>query len=342
MRHQLLVLQRRNQKPRLQLSSFDRVLWVWLSRIWPDWKSALRIVKPETVIAWHRKGFRLYWRWKSRPRHGRPPVTTEVRDLSAIQISKKCKSPSNQLSVTVYNVFDPPSPAPANILEIDFQNPALPSEDDSSWAESGGNEFPLAAPIEWMQALDHAQDYEKENLVGCTGWVVAPDNSGADAPFDHPFGFDWEFQAALDDDANGYQALLSPANINPQESGIGQLLANEQGLPMRRGLPGIEWDCNLIPQSFKARVRHGDRVAAFGRWILDTGHSFLKFWRTEIHPPLLLVGASIEKNARAPESTRSGLHVAALSFGAALCGRSGQRISGLGRRRRAVPVAPRE
>ena len=81
LRHQLLVLQRRNQRRRLQLSAFDRVLWVWLSRIWPNWKSAIRIVKPETVIAWHRKSFRLYWRWKSRARHGRPPVTTEVRDL---------------------------------------------------------------------------------------------------------------------------------------------------------------------------------------------------------------------------------------------------------------------
>jgi putative transposase len=81
LRHQLLVLQRRNQKRRYQLSVFDRLLWVWLARFWADWKSALRIVKPETVIAWHRKGFRLYWRWKSRPRHGRPPVTTEVRDL---------------------------------------------------------------------------------------------------------------------------------------------------------------------------------------------------------------------------------------------------------------------
>ncbi|HEX7360844.1 MAG TPA: hypothetical protein VF283_10160 [Bryobacteraceae bacterium] len=232
------------------------------------------------------------------------PLGTE-RIVGAIRISKKCKSPSNQLSVTVYDVFDPPSPAPANILEIDFQNPVLPSEDDSGWAESGGHEFPLSADIEWMQALDHSQDYEKGNMVGCTGWVVAPDYSGADAPFDHPFGFDWEFQVALDDDKNGYQALLSPANINPQESGVGQLLANEQGLPMRRGLLGVEWDGNLIPQSFKARVRHGDRIAAFGRWILDTGHNFVKFWRTEIHPPLLLVSANAEKNLRAPDSTRA-------------------------------------
>ena len=81
LRHQLLVLQRRNQKKRLGLSLADRLLWVWLSRIWPEWRAALRIVKPETVIAWHRKGFRLYWSWKSRPRKGRPPVSTEVREL---------------------------------------------------------------------------------------------------------------------------------------------------------------------------------------------------------------------------------------------------------------------
>jgi hypothetical protein len=81
LRHQLLILRRRNQKRRLQLSAFDRLLWAWLSHIWADWKSALHIVKPETVIAWHRKGYRLYWHWKSRPRHGRPPVTTEVRNL---------------------------------------------------------------------------------------------------------------------------------------------------------------------------------------------------------------------------------------------------------------------
>ena len=81
LRHQLLVLQRRKQKQRLRLSLADRLLWVWLSRIWPEWRAALRIVKPETVIAWHRKGFRLYWSWKSRPRKGRPPVSTEVREL---------------------------------------------------------------------------------------------------------------------------------------------------------------------------------------------------------------------------------------------------------------------
>ncbi len=65
LRHQLAVLQRRtNKRPSLRIA--DRFLWVMLSRVWGQWRSALVIVKPETVIAWQRKGFRLYWRWKSR------------------------------------------------------------------------------------------------------------------------------------------------------------------------------------------------------------------------------------------------------------------------------------
>jgi len=81
LRHQLLVLQRKKQKQRLRLSVADRIFWVWLFRVWADWRSALRIVKPETVIAWHRKGCRLYWSWKSRSRQGRPSVSAEVREL---------------------------------------------------------------------------------------------------------------------------------------------------------------------------------------------------------------------------------------------------------------------
>jgi hypothetical protein len=61
LRHQFLVLQRSNRNRRLRPQLWDRALWVWLSRLWPSWRSALVIVKPETVIAWHRKGFRLYW-----------------------------------------------------------------------------------------------------------------------------------------------------------------------------------------------------------------------------------------------------------------------------------------
>ena len=81
LRHQLLILQRANRKHRLELSAADRTFWVWLSRFWPGWCSALLIVKPETVIAWHRKGFRLYWTWKSRVPNGRPSVPQEIRVL---------------------------------------------------------------------------------------------------------------------------------------------------------------------------------------------------------------------------------------------------------------------
>jgi hypothetical protein len=81
LRHQLMVLQRRTSK-RPSLKTADRLLWVMLSRVWAEWRRAIVIVKPETVIAWHRKGFRLYWRWKSRAgKGGRPCVSLEIREL---------------------------------------------------------------------------------------------------------------------------------------------------------------------------------------------------------------------------------------------------------------------
>ncbi len=79
LRQQLGVLQRSVMRPRLRRR--DRVFWVWLSRLWVDWQSSLMIVKPDTVVGWHRAGFRLYWRWKSRNRTGRPKVEAEIRRL---------------------------------------------------------------------------------------------------------------------------------------------------------------------------------------------------------------------------------------------------------------------
>jgi len=81
LRHQLLVLQRSTRGRRLRLKSADRVFWVWLSRLWKGWRSAVKVVKPETVIAWNRRGFRLYWTWKSRAQDGRPPTNHEIRFL---------------------------------------------------------------------------------------------------------------------------------------------------------------------------------------------------------------------------------------------------------------------
>ena len=81
LRHQLLVLQRSKRSHKVRLGIADRAFWVWLSQLWNGWRSALVIVKPETVIAWHRRGFRLYWSWKSRHPQGRPSVSQEVIDL---------------------------------------------------------------------------------------------------------------------------------------------------------------------------------------------------------------------------------------------------------------------
>jgi putative transposase len=78
LQHQLAVL-RRQRPGRHQLSPLDRLLWVWLYRIWPAVIDAMVLVKPATVIEWHRKGFRFYWRWRSRP--GRPRISPETRDL---------------------------------------------------------------------------------------------------------------------------------------------------------------------------------------------------------------------------------------------------------------------
>ena len=80
LRHQLQVLERSRAR-RLRLSPADRLLWVWLSRVWNDWRTALVFVEPETVLAWHRRGFRLFWTWKSRRRLGRPTVPPDVRTL---------------------------------------------------------------------------------------------------------------------------------------------------------------------------------------------------------------------------------------------------------------------
>jgi len=79
LRQQLLVLHRSVKRPEVRPS--DRIFWSWLSRVWSGWRSALLIVQPATVVHWHRQGFRLYWRWKSRRKPGRPKVDREVRDL---------------------------------------------------------------------------------------------------------------------------------------------------------------------------------------------------------------------------------------------------------------------
>jgi transposase InsO family protein len=80
LRHQLATSLRKSPD-RVRLTRLDRIALTFLSRIFPELPSAIHIVRPETVIRWHRMGFRALWRWKSRPRGGRPRVSKETRDL---------------------------------------------------------------------------------------------------------------------------------------------------------------------------------------------------------------------------------------------------------------------
>jgi len=80
LRHQLNVL-RRKSPGRLAFSSIDRLVFWGMYMFAPNVLEALKIVKPETVLRWHRAGFRAYWRWKARSRGGRPRIPAEIRDL---------------------------------------------------------------------------------------------------------------------------------------------------------------------------------------------------------------------------------------------------------------------
>src|SRR6058998_2949008 len=76
LRQQLTILRHKTPRPRLRRAG--RALWVSLARVWDQWRSALILVRPETVLRWHRLGFRYFWRWKSR---GRPCVSLEITRL---------------------------------------------------------------------------------------------------------------------------------------------------------------------------------------------------------------------------------------------------------------------
>ena len=85
LRQQLVVLKQRYPRPSLKNS--DRLFWVFLSRVWSNWRNSLHLVQPATVVRWHRQGFKYYWRWKNRGR-GRPKIDLELRNL----IRQMCQS----------------------------------------------------------------------------------------------------------------------------------------------------------------------------------------------------------------------------------------------------------
>lgn len=79
LRQQVAVLRRSVHRPRVRVR--DRLFWVLLRRLWAGWRDALALVQPATVVRWHRAGWQLVWRWRSRKKSGRPPVPLEAREL---------------------------------------------------------------------------------------------------------------------------------------------------------------------------------------------------------------------------------------------------------------------
>jgi hypothetical protein len=80
LRHQLNIALRRTP-PRLRLRGSDRTLLIWITQIWPNLLDLSQVVKPDTILRWHRSGFKAFWHWKSRHRPGRPKIDRELRDL---------------------------------------------------------------------------------------------------------------------------------------------------------------------------------------------------------------------------------------------------------------------
>ncbi len=115
LRQQLAVQQRCIKRPKIK--NTDRIFWVWLSRIWNDWRSSLIIVKPPTVIGWHKKGFKLYWKRKSR-RVGRPNIDWEL--IKLIRIMQKVPTDLHYFYSRQFenHAFMDPFPSPFNFITI--------------------------------------------------------------------------------------------------------------------------------------------------------------------------------------------------------------------------------
>jgi hypothetical protein len=202
--------------------------------------------------------------------------------------------------------------APQRILEIGYNNPTF---DETKYKYDWGKElatgssdptnsdtFPIGIGREWVQVLAPNEDYD-QTVVGATGWAIHPRIDDSDFPFDHPFDHpfppaetDWETSLALDMNpqtgAGPFTFLLSngdKATLDHSDQIQDEGMAAARGLPTFAGLLGIEMDGQSLPSQFTQGAHDGDRLAVFGRWIIDAGHNN---YRAEIHPPLMMASAA--------------------------------------------------
>jgi hypothetical protein len=232
-------------------------------------------------------------------------------------------------TVTVQGAPAIPKLTPQRSLEFSVTNPDRPGSGD--WASDiikanrsdidftlldaavwlkRGDQYP-ACSREWNQVVAPDEDYDLDT-AGFSGWLLEPELSGADVPFTHPFGNDWECMVALDPP---YAGLLAPGNAVPDgEAGAHAIsTADDLGIPDALGMTiaelgglfAVETDSRCVPTAlqppFGEVVRPGDRIAAIGRWIVDAGHAVEvepnktpqlpnggTSYRSEVHPPLLM------------------------------------------------------
>src|SRR5262245_22075733 len=133
LRQQLAVWKARQPRPRL--TQMDRLFWVLLSRVWTSWRHSMQVVRPETVIGWHRHGFRRYWTWKSGRRWGRPAIGRELRQSDSADEPRESalggaedpwravEAGSDGLAGDRVEVYAPASPAAVTSVAHVFEEP---------------------------------------------------------------------------------------------------------------------------------------------------------------------------------------------------------------------------
>lgn len=172
---------------------------------------------------------------------------------------------------------------PSTIVDKNRNNP--------NWARdvcNGKTAFtPGGARYEWTPVVPGFGQYG--SIEAASGWALLPHDSDRDVPFTHPFG-KRDFNYFLLPDVP-FAGLLAPNNKNivadpdEREGQKAKIEADTLNLVIgAEGLLGVEQDVDLIPEAYRPRKGMGDRVAVFGRWIIDCGHDN---WHSEIHPPLL-------------------------------------------------------
>jgi hypothetical protein len=144
LRQQLTIQQRSIKRPKL--NNTDRLYWVWLSKVWNNWKSALFVVKPETVVGWHKKGFKYYWRYKSR-RAGRPHIDWEliklIRQLQKENPLWSAQRIQGELTKLGYSVCD-------NTVAKYMRKPKAGPDQRQRWRTFLKNHAPHIAAIDFL------------------------------------------------------------------------------------------------------------------------------------------------------------------------------------------------